>query len=110
MLYVYSGDDSARITRESRTAVDGQVMKGAELTELRGVQDEETYHDAAYGEALFSGPRVFMVSDVLDTATGKQVLCVVAPALVVSPHLFVVRAGKLDKETAKVFKDAGAKM
>ena len=111
MLYIFYGDDLARLSRESRTAIEGEVKKkGAHLNELSGALSVGEYSDLAAGNALFGGTRVFLSEDALDTKEGREEVVTASDLLAASPHLFVFRAGKLDKETVTALKKTNAKL
>lgn len=110
MLYIFAGDDSARIAHESRVAIDKEIARGAHLVEMRGGQPSEVYKDAASTQSIFGGLEVFLLDDVLEGADERESFCAAAEAMAASPHLFVVRTGKLDKETNTILKNTGAKL
>ncbi|MHB8652215.1 MAG: hypothetical protein ACYC8S_03740 [Minisyncoccota bacterium] len=110
MLYVFAGDDGARISHESRLAVDKEIARGAHVREVRGTQTTRAYEDFASGVTLFGGSQVFLMDEVLESAEGKETFCEATAVLAASPHLFVVRTGKLDKETEAVIKTTNAKL
>lgn len=110
MLYVFSGDDTARVYHESRQAIAKTLDQGAHLHEVKGARAAGEYEDLAGGDSLFGTLRTFVFEDALDSDEGREAFLAAADSLATSPHLFVFRSSKLPKEALGRIKTTGAKV
>lgn len=110
MLYVFSGNDTARVYHESRQAIAKVLDAGAHLHEVKGARTAGEYEDLAAGDSLFGTVRTFVFEDALDSDEGRESFLAAAGALAASPHLFVFRSGKLPKDVVSEIKKTDAKL